>query len=50
MSGDTEIRSPTSTTTTALTLIVHPGALLTIQAPTVSMTRTEASALEREEA
>lgn len=49
MSGDTEIRSPTSITTMGLTLIVHPAARLTIQAPTVSLARTEASALEREE-
>ncbi|CAM9915899.1 unnamed protein product [Ectocarpus sp. 6 AP-2014] len=50
MGGDTEIRSPTSITTMGLTLIVHPAARLTIQAPTVSLARTEASALEREEA
>ncbi|CAN0156136.1 unnamed protein product [Ectocarpus sp. 6 AP-2014] len=30
-----------------LTLVVHPGVRLTIQAPTVSLARTEASALER---
>ncbi|CAM9244403.1 unnamed protein product [Ectocarpus sp. 12 AP-2014] len=43
MSADTEIRSPTSITTKGLTRIVHPGARLTIQAPTVSLARTEAS-------
>ncbi|CAM9727578.1 unnamed protein product, partial [Ectocarpus sp. 8 AP-2014] len=41
MSGDTEIRSPTSITTMGLTLIVHPAARLTIRAPTVSLARTE---------
>ncbi|CAM9252752.1 unnamed protein product, partial [Ectocarpus fasciculatus] len=33
-----------------LDLVVHPGAHLTVQAPTVSIARTEASALQREEA
>ncbi|CAM9407729.1 unnamed protein product [Ectocarpus fasciculatus] len=49
-SGITELRSATSITTVGLDLVVHPGAHLTVQAPTVSIARTEASALQREEA